>query len=113
MSRAKREAAGSCDLCSEQSDQIRWFDFHKVMSCFGSHWSPVLPFSRALGMPVDRRLLPAAHPLAVCPGNGRSSTYLLVLRLHLELVSLVLGDRGVSQNLEKITPYGATGDRYM
>lgn len=27
VSPAKREAAGSCDLCSEQSDQIRWFDF--------------------------------------------------------------------------------------
>lgn len=104
VSRPKREAAGSRDLCSEQSDQIRRFDFHKVMSCFGSHWGPELPLSRALGIRVDRRLLPSANPLVVCPRNGCFSKYLLVLSLHLELV-LHLGDPGISQNLEKIAPY--------
>ena len=78
--------------------------FHKVMSCFGSHWSPKLLFSRALGIRVDRRLLPSSNPLAVCPGNGRFSKYLLALSLHLELVLYLLGDPGVSQNPEKITP---------
>lgn len=85
MSRAKREAAGNHNLCSEQSDQIRQFDFHKVMNCFGCHWNPKLPFSRASGIHVDRKLLPSAKSLTGCPGNKCFSKYLLVLRLLLKL----------------------------
>lgn len=85
MSWAKREAAGNHDLCSEQSDQIRQFDFHKVMSCCGCHWNPQLPSSRALCIHVDRRLLPSAKSLTGCPGIKRFSKYLLVLSLHSKL----------------------------
>jgi len=103
-SRAKREAAGSHDLCSEQSDQIRRFDVPKVMICFSSYWSSELPFSRALGIQVERKLLPSANPLIVRPGDRLCSKYLLDMSLRLELV-MHMGDPGMSQNLETITPY--------